>query len=174
MNINQLCIFCRSLLQVEFLLNLRVVPKFTKNDVLNLITKCPDLIASCSLKSLENKIEFLQTKLEFNKHQLRNILIKQPSILTFSTQAVGEKFKYCFEKLNASPSSIARCPRLFQCSMKRIRERHLYLVHMGRFKEHMIIDDYGLGVILTSTDLQFATKVAKSSKEDFDQFRKNL
>ena len=155
-------------------MHLRVVPKFVKNDVLHMLTKCPDLIASCSLESLETKIDFFQNKLEFNKHQLRNILIKQPSILTFSTQSIGEKFKYCYDKLYASPSSIAKCPRIFQCSMKRMKERHLFLVHLGRLKEDMIIDDYGLGVILTSPDSQFASKVAKSTKEDFDQFRKSL
>lgn len=141
---------------------------------MHILTKCPDLIAACSLSSLEEKVAFLENDLKFNRHQVRNIVIKQPSTLTFSTSAIQEKYRYCFDEMNVSPSSIARCPRVFQCSLKRIRERHLFLKECGRLVEGMIVDDFGLGAMITPSDKNFAEKVAKSSLEELEDFRKTL
>ena len=112
--------------------------------------------------------------MKFNQQQLRNILLKQPTVLTFSTESMKSKFGYCYEALNASRSSIARCPRVFQCSLKRIKERHQFLLKVGRLRDDMIIDDYGLGVITTQTDKYFAEKVALRTLEEFDDFRISL
>lgn len=135
-----------------------------------MLTKCPDIIATCSLDSIKAKIHFLEKVLKFNQHQLRNIILKQPTVLTFGTDSMKSKFAYCYNELNASRSSIARCPRIFQCSLKRIKERHQFLLKVGRLKEDMIIDDYGLGVIVTQTDKYFADKVALSTLEEFNAF----
>lgn len=112
--------------------------------------------------------------MKFNHQQLRNILLKQPTVLTFSTESMKSKFAYCYDVLNASRSSIARCPRVFQCSLKRMKERHQFLLKAGRLNEDMMVDDFGLGVITTQTDKYFAEKVALSSLEEFDKFRETF
>jgi len=161
------------LAQVKFFEGMSVKPKFTTDEILHVLTKCPDIIATCTIKLLEEKVQFLEKELKFNKHHIKNIILKQPSVLTFSKNAMLEKYKYCFEQINVSPSSIARCPRLFQCSLKRIKARHEFLKHLGRITDEMRIDDYGLGLIVTTSDKQFVEKVAKTSLEEFDQFKKN-
>ncbi|EDO34301.1 predicted protein [Nematostella vectensis] len=160
--------------KVKFLQGLAVKPKLGREEVLHLLTKCPDIIASCSIASLHDKINFMEKVLRFNHHQLRNILLKQPRVLTFSKEGMKAKYRYCYEEMNASCNSIARCPRLFQCSLKRIKERHLFLRHVGRLKEDMIVDDYGLGVILSPNEKIFAEKIALSSLEEFNDFRHSL
>ena len=153
---------------------MNVKPKFTKDEILHVLTKCPTLIASYTVESFQKKVQFFEQELKFNKHHIKNIILKQPSVLTFSNEAMKEKWTYCYEKINASPSSIARCPRVFQCSLKRIKERHLYLKHLGHIKDEMKIDDYGLGLIITNSDKRFAEKVAKMSLDEFDEFRKDI
>ena len=151
---------------------MEVKPKFSTGEILHVLTKCPDIIATCSVKSLDEKTTFFEKDLKFNKHHIKNFIFKQPSVLTFSKDAMLEKYKYCYEKINVSPSSIARCPRVFQCSLKRIQQRHQFLKHLGRIRDEMMIDDYGLGLIVTTSEKQFIEKVARSSMEEFDYFRK--
>lgn len=153
---------------------MNVKPKFTKDEILHVLTKCPTIIAAYTVESLQKKVQFLEEELKFNKHHIKNIILKQPSVLTFSNDALKEKWNYCFEKINVSPTGIARCPRVFQCSLKRIKERHLYLKHLGLIKDETIIDDYGLGLIVTPSDKRFAEKVAKMSLDEFDEFRDEL
>jgi len=139
-----------------------------------MLTKCPDIIASCSLESIQTKINFLEKILKFNQQQLRNILLKQPTVLTFSTESMKSKFAYCNDVLNASRSSIARCPRVFQSSLRRIKERHQFLLKTGRLSDDMMVDDCGLGVITTQTDKYFAEKVALSTLEEYVKFRETF
>lgn len=153
---------------------MKVTPKFTKDEILHVLTKCPAIISTYTVDSLKKKAKFFEQELKFNKHHIKNIILKQPSVLTFSHDALKEKWTYCYEKINVSPSSIARCPRVFQCSLKRIKERHLYLKHLGHIKDEMRIDDYGLGLIITNSDKRFAEKVARMSLDEFDKFRKDL
>ncbi|XP_068740873.1 transcription termination factor 3, mitochondrial-like [Montipora capricornis] len=160
--------------KLKFFENLAVKPKFTKDEILHVLTKCPHLIATYTVKSLEDKVQFLSKELKFNKHHLKNIILKQPSVLTFRKEAILEKYKYCYEKLNISPSGIARCPRVFQCSVKRIQERHKYLRHLGRITDETTMDDYGLGLIVTTSDKQFVEKVAKTTMVEFDQFKEDM
>lgn len=160
--------------QVKFFENVKVKPKFTADEILHVLTKCPHLIASYTVKSLEEKIQLFEKELKFNKHHIKNLILKQPAVLTFSEEAILKKYNYCFENMNLSPSSIARCPRVFQCSLKRIRERHQFLKHVGRITDEMRIDDYGLGLIVTTSDKQFVEKVAKTSMEDFKSFINNI
>lgn len=153
---------------------MRVKPKFTIDEILHVLTKCPHLIATYTVKSLEGKIQLFEKELKFNKHHIKNLILKQPSVLTFSEEAILKKYNYCFENMNLTPSSIARCPRVFQCSLKRIRERHQFLKHVGRITDEMRIDDYGLGLIVTTSDKQFVEKVGKTSMEDFKSFIKDI
>lgn len=139
-----------------------------------MLTKCPDIIASCRLESIQIKVNFLEKVLKFNQQQLRNILLKQPTVLTFSTESMKSKFAYCYDSLNASRSSIARCPRVFQCSLQRIKERHQFLLQVGRLKEETMLDDNGLGLITTQTDKYFAEKVSLSTLDEFVEFRQSL
>lgn len=160
--------------KLKFFENLAVKPKFTKDEILHVLTKCPHLIATYTVESLEDKVQFLSKELKFNKHHLKNIILKQPSVLTFRKEAIFEKYRYCYEKLNISPSGIARCPRVFQCSVKRIQERHKYLRHLGRITDETTMDDYGLGLIVTTSDKQFVEKVAKTTMVEFDQFKEDM
>ena len=160
--------------QLKFFENLAVKPKFTKDEILHVLTKCPHLIATYTVESLEDKVQFLSKELKFNKHHLKNIILKQPSVLTFRKEAILEKYRYCYEKLNISPSGIARCPRVFHCSVKRIQERHKYLRHLGLITDETTMDDYGLGLIVTTSDKQFVEKVAKTTMVEFDQFKEDM
>lgn len=45
---------------------------------------------------------------------------------------------------------------------------------MGRITDEMRIDDYGLGLIVTTSDKQFVEKVGKTSMEDFKSFIKDI
>lgn len=149
-------------------------PKFTKDEILHVLTKCPHIIATFTVESLNDKVQFFEKELKFNKHHIKNLILKQPSVLTFGKETIMEKYNYCYEKINVSPSSIARCPRVFQCSLKRIKERHRFLKHLGRITDEMKIDDYGLGLIVTTPNKQFVEQVAKSTLEEFDQFKENM
>lgn len=162
------------LVQVKYFEGMAVKPKFTTDEILHVLTKCPHIIATYTVESLDEKVQFFEKELKFNKHHIKNLILKQPSVLTFSKEAILEKYKYCFEKINVSPSGIARCPRVFQCSLKRIKERHEYLKHLGHITEETKIDDYGLGLIITTSDKQFVERVAKTSLEEFEQFRKDM
>ena len=165
---------CCYLYQITFFENLKVKPKFTTDEILHVLTKCPHIIASYTVESLEEKVQFFENELKFNKHHIKNLILKQPSILTFSKEAILEKYNYCYEKFNVGRSDIARCPRVFQCSLKRIKERREFLKHLGRITEEMRIDDYGLGLIVTTPNKQFVEQVAKSTLDEFDQFKKDM
>lgn len=143
-------------------------------NVLNIITKCPALISTCTPSSLEAKVDFLQSELGFYRRQLSNMILKQPSILTFSQENIKSKFDYCYTMIGVSIPDIARCPRIWQCSLQRLKERHLYLQHLKLITDETHVDDYGLGKIVTPSDILFAEEIAKTSLVEFQKFIKGI
>ena len=154
------------------LYNLDVHPPFSVKDVLMIITKCPTLVATCTPASIEDKARFLLNEIGFYRHQLRKIFIKQPSILTFSKDNIKSKFDYCYRKMGVSMPEIAKCPRLWQCSLKRLNERHKYLQHLNIITDR--VDGYQLERIVTLPDHHFAETIALTSMTEFQAFLKGL
>ena len=84
------------------------------------------------------------------------------------------KLDYCFRQLGVSVPDIARCPRVWQCSLTRLRERHLFLKHLKLITNDTHIDDFGLGKIVTPSDKVFAEQIARKSVAEYQEFTKKI
>lgn len=158
----------------DVLYNLNVLPPFNMKDVLKIITKCPALVYTCTPSSLNDKVNFLLKELGFYRRQLRNMILKQPAILTFSQETMKSKFDYCYKHIGVSIPDIARCPRVWQCSLKRLKGRHMFLKHLNVITEHTHVDDFGLGKIVTPSDEMFVKQIANTSAVEFQNFIKEI
>ena len=154
--------------KLEVLYNLEVHPPFSVKDVLKIITKCPTLVSTCTPASVEDKARFLLNEIGFYRHQLRKIIIRQPSVLTFSKENIKIKFDYCYVDMGVPMPEIAHCPRLWQCSLKRLKERHKYLEHLNIITDK--VDGYQLERIVTLSDHHFVDTVALTSFTEFQDF----
>lgn len=154
--------------KLEVLYNLKVHPPYSVKDVLKIVTKCPSLVSTCTPASVEDKANFLLNDIGFYRHQLHKIIIKQPSILTFSKENIKSKFDYCYREMGVSMPEIAQCPRLWQCSLRRLEERHKYLRHLNIVTNR--VDGYQLERIVTLSDHHFAETIALTSLTEFQAF----
>ncbi|XP_028407090.1 transcription termination factor 3, mitochondrial-like [Dendronephthya gigantea] len=154
--------------KLEVLYNLEVHPSFSVKDVLKIVTKCPALVSTCTSASIEEKVHFLRNTIGFYQNQLHKIIIKQPSILTFSQENVKSKFDYCYRKMSVSMPEIAQCPRVWQCSLKRLKDRHNYLKHLNVIADR--VDGSQLERIATLSDVSFSEKLALTSLSEFQAF----
>ena len=154
--------------KLEVLYSLEVHPPFSVKDVLKIITKCPTLVSACTPASIEDKAHFLLNEIGFYRHQLRKIIMRQPSILTFSKENIKIKFDYCYRDMGVSMPEIAQCPRLWQCSLNRLKERYKYLKHLNIITEK--VDGYQLERIVTLSDRHFVDTIALTSFTEFQDF----
>lgn len=137
-------------------------------DVLKIVTKCPALVSTGTSESLEEKVLFLRNTIGFFPNQLHKIIIKQPSILTFSKENIKSKFDYCYRKMGVPMPEIAQCPRVWQCSLKRLKDRHTYLQHINVITDR--VDRLQLEKIVTLSDVSFSKTLALTSLSEFRAF----
>jgi len=78
-----------------------------------LVLRMPSVIgmhvdSSKATSSLDKRIEFFINEVQLNPDQLKNAILKQPSLLQYSLHSLGLKIKFLIEEVGIPNSSIAR------------------------------------------------------------------
>lgn len=84
-------------------------------------------------------------------------------------------FEYLHKTMNISLERIVREPESLTCREVRLKERHSFLVKLGRAQYNPKEANYvSLKALISKTDAEFSTEIAKTSVEVYNTFLKTL
>ncbi|XP_076767354.1 transcription termination factor 3, mitochondrial isoform X2 [Arvicanthis niloticus] len=129
---------------------------FSKTDIARMVKNAPFLL-SFSVERLDNRLGFFQKELELNVKKTRDLVVRLPRLLTGSLEPVKENIK------------------VFNTRVFKIKERHLFLVYLGKAQYDPAKPNYvSLEKFASFPDEVFCKEIAKASVNDFEKFLKTL
>ncbi|XP_041033555.1 transcription termination factor 4, mitochondrial isoform X2 [Carcharodon carcharias] len=135
-------------------------------------------ILNLSAKQVNNTVRFLKDKCIFTGQQITEILQTSPNILFEKSEELEYKFQYAYFRMGIKQSEMTKSG-LFRVSLEELKQRHIFLERLGFYQtpdkkgQTQIINPKAKDILTTSEDY-FLAKVARSSWEEFDIFKKLL
>ncbi|KAK9507739.1 hypothetical protein O3M35_007525 [Rhynocoris fuscipes] len=145
--------------------------QFGEKQLITLILRHPNLLFVNS-KRINKLYSFLLSK--YTKNYTYKIFFNSPQLLMDSESTIEEKFSYLENEMMVPKAEIVNSTAL-GCSLYHIKERHEILKRVGIYKlpNKKAIDSVNprLDLIMSSTDKQFANKVAGISLLEYEVFQ---
>ncbi|KAL1516601.1 hypothetical protein ABEB36_000495 [Hypothenemus hampei] len=117
----------------------------------------------------------LKEEMGFSKYDIQNIILKKPKILMSEQKKLLKTFEYLHKVIGLSHQQILECPQILTCRENRLKERHQFLVKMKRDQFNPKEPNFvNVITMVSGTDSEFSTEVAKSSVEEYNLFLKTL
>nr|XP_033789057.1 transcription termination factor 3, mitochondrial [Geotrypetes seraphini] len=140
----------------------------------DLIIKLPRLLTG-SLEPVKETIKVCQMELGFRHNEIQHIVTTIPKILTMNKKKLTGTFDYVHNKMNIPHHIITKFPQVFNGKLLRIKERHMFLMFLGRAQYDPAQASYvSLDRLVSLPDEVFCTDIAKASVQDFENFLKTL
>ncbi|XP_072330958.1 transcription termination factor 4, mitochondrial isoform X1 [Scyliorhinus torazame] len=135
-------------------------------------------ILNLSAKQVNNTVRFFKDKCIFTGQQIIIILRTSPNVLFEKLEELEYKFQYAYFRMGMKQPEITKSG-LFQVSLEELKHRHIFLERLGLYQtpdkkgQTQIVNPKPKDILTTSEDY-FLAKVAKSTWEEFDIFKKLL
>ncbi|XP_043557683.1 transcription termination factor 4, mitochondrial [Chiloscyllium plagiosum] len=135
-------------------------------------------ILNLSAKQVNNTVRFFKDKCIFTAAQITEILRTSPNVLFEKFEELEYKFQYAYFRMGIKQSEIVKSA-LFRVSLEELKQRHIFLERLGLYQtpdkkgQTQIVNPKLKDVLSTSED-HFLAKVARSTQEEFDIFKKLL
>ncbi|XP_030072832.1 transcription termination factor 3, mitochondrial isoform X2 [Microcaecilia unicolor] len=140
----------------------------------DLIVRLPRLLTG-SLEPIKENIKVCQLELGFRYNEIQHIVTTIPKILTMNKKKLTETFDYVHNKMNIPHHIICKFPQVFNAKLLRIKERHMFLMFLGRAQYDPAQASYvSLDKLVSLPDEVFCTDLAKASIQDFEKFLKTI
>lgn len=137
-------------------------------------TRKPGLITRDYTKLKENQF-ILKEEFGFEPNELRQLLKTKPKLWIIGRKSLRERFDYVHNKMGISHEQILHFPGGLLRRLFALKQRHLFLIALGRSQYDPKRENYvSLKSIVSGSDAEFCTEVAKSSVEKFNEFLKTL
>lgn len=141
------------------------------------VVHCPHIL-NLSAKQVNNTVRFFKDKCIFTGQQVTEILQTSPNVLFEKCEELEYKFQFAYFRMGIKQAEIVKSG-IFRVSMEELRQRHIFLERLGRYqtpdkKGQTQIINPKPKTIFTTTEDYFLAKVAMSSWEEFDTFKKLL
>ncbi|XP_056649172.1 transcription termination factor 3, mitochondrial [Diorhabda sublineata] len=144
------------------------------NEIRSLTTKCPRLI-TFSLDSVKCNIFSLKEEMGFTPEEMKLIILRRPQLFKSGRYKLLQTFDYLHNKMKIPLETIVETPEILSCRERRLRERHLFLVKLGKNQYSPKKPNYiGLKTLISGTDAYFSTEIANSSVQMYNEFLKSL
>lgn len=130
------------------------------------------------LKRVNNTARFLKDRCLFTGQEVTEIMRTAPNVLFEDHGEIEYKFQHVYFRMGIKQSEIVKS-MLFRIPLFDIRARHIFLERLGRYQTpskdgYTQIVNPKLSDVLTTSEEQYLNKVAHSSKEEFEVFKKML
>merc|ERR1711953_498121 len=159
--------------RMKILQQINLYPRLNMEVALSLTERCPQLLTITDKSIFNNRVNNLMDY-GLNKELTYQMVVKEPRLLLLTEHTVSEKMDYIVNELNGHPILVSKFPHVLTYSLKRLRERHLYLVQKKMFRKERKLNENQLrGLVLTSDEV-FVTQVTKTYMEDFKKFQQKL
>uniref|UniRef100_UPI00398E3A82 transcription termination factor 4, mitochondrial isoform X3 n=1 Tax=Pristiophorus japonicus TaxID=55135 RepID=UPI00398E3A82 len=141
------------------------------------LVHCPQIL-NLSAKQVNNTVRFFKDKCVFTGQHVTEILRTSPNVLFEKFEELEYKFQYAYFRMGIKQPEIAKS-EIFRMSLEELQQRHIFLERLGLYQtpdkkgQTQIINPKLKDILTTSTDY-FLAKVAMSTWEEFDVFKKLL
>ncbi|NXY26337.1 MTEF3 factor, partial [Atrichornis clamosus] len=140
----------------------------------DLVIRLPRLLTG-KLEPVKENLQVCQIELGFQRNEIQQIVYKTPKILTASKKRLKQTFDYLHNIMGIPHHMLTRFPQVFNSKLLRIRERHMFLVFLGRAQYDPAQPSYiSLDQLVSLPNEVFCTEIAKASIQDFENFLKTL
>ncbi|XP_062902282.1 transcription termination factor 4, mitochondrial [Mobula hypostoma] len=135
-------------------------------------------ILNRSAKQVNNTVRFFKEKCIFTVQQITEILQTSPNVLFENFEELEYKFQFAYFRMGLKQAAIVKSG-IFQTSLEELKQRLIFLERLGHYqtpdkKGQTLIINPKPKDIFTTTEDYFLAKVAMSSWEEFDTFKKLL
>ncbi|XP_038052068.1 transcription termination factor 3, mitochondrial-like [Patiria miniata] len=146
----------------------------TGNELRNIITKTPKLV-TFKIQRVKENIFVCRQQLGFTTFELKNLILKEPKLLLRGKEKLIGMFDYLHNHMGIPHKQILKNPTVFNGRVFRMQERHQFLRFHGRAQYDPTQPGYvALERLAKLPDDVFCQEIAKSSKEEYDNFLKTL
>lgn len=140
----------------------------------DLVVRLPRLLTG-SLEPVKENMKVYHLELGFKHNEIQHMVIKIPKILTANKRKLTETFDYVHNVMSIPHHIIVKFPQLFNTRVFKIKERHLFLVYLGKAQYDPAKPNYvSLDKFVSFPDEVFCKEIAKASVNDFEKFLKTL
>ncbi|KAL3280976.1 hypothetical protein HHI36_004201 [Cryptolaemus montrouzieri] len=144
------------------------------DEVRALAVKQPKII-TYSLSQIKVNIFVVKEEMGFNPDETKAILLKRPKIFMSSQYKLLKTFEYLHKTMQIPLEDIVKLPGSLSCREHRLKERYLFLKKLNRVQFDSKKPNYvSLLSIVSGSDSHFATEIAKSSIQAYNEFLKTL
>lgn len=138
---------------------------------------CPQIL-SLPPKKINHTVRFLKDRCLFTGQEVTEIIRTAPSVLFEDHRETEYKFQHAYFRMGIKQSEIVKSV-LFRIPLFDIRVRHIFLERLGRYQTpskdgYTQIVNPKLTDIISTSQEHFLNKVAHSSREEFEVFKKML
>ncbi|EFA03203.1 transcription termination factor 3, mitochondrial [Tribolium castaneum] len=146
----------------------------TGNEVRSLTVKKPRLI-TYNLNHVKLNTFVIREEMGFTPDETKQILLQKPKIFMKNQKGMLKTFEYLHKEMNIPLETIAKMPQVLTCREFRLQQRYLFLKHLGKIQFDPKQPNYiSLIALVSDSDAHFATEVAGSSVNAFNEFLKTL
>ncbi|XP_069813416.1 transcription termination factor 3, mitochondrial [Dendropsophus ebraccatus] len=139
-----------------------------------LVTRLPKMVTG-SLEPIKENLKVFEIEFGFKKNEIQHIALVVPKMLIGNKKKLTETFDYVHNTMGIPHHIITHFPQVFNSSLLKIKERHEFLMFLGRAIYNPAQPNYvSLEKLVSLPDQVFCEEIAKTSIQDFEQFQKNL
>ncbi|XP_078396940.1 transcription termination factor 3, mitochondrial [Cetorhinus maximus] len=140
----------------------------------DLVTRFPKLLTG-SLEPVKENLKVCRIELGFRENEIQHMVTSVPKLLLASKKKVTRLFDYLHNTMGIPHHLITKFPQVFNTKFLRIKDRHLFLEHLGRAQYDPTQPNYiSLDKLVVTSDYVFCVEIAKGTLLDFESFQKTL
>lgn len=140
----------------------------------DLVIRLPKLLTG-SLEPVKENLRVCRIELGFRENEIQQMVTCVPKLLLASKSKVTRLFDYLHNTMGIPHHLITKFPQAFNAKFLRIKDRHLFLQHVGRAQYDPSQPNYiPLDKLVATPDDVFCVTLAKAMLSDFETFQKTL
>ncbi|XP_019406354.1 PREDICTED: transcription termination factor 3, mitochondrial isoform X1 [Crocodylus porosus] len=140
----------------------------------DLVSRLPRLLTG-SLEPVKENLAVCRIELGFRPNEIQHIALKIPKILTANKKKLTETFDYVHNVMGIPHHILTNFPQVFNSSLLKIKERHMFLTFLGRAQYDPRQPSYiSVDKLVSVPSEVFCTEIARASVQDFMKFLKTL
>ncbi|XP_072928361.1 transcription termination factor 3, mitochondrial isoform X1 [Hemitrygon akajei] len=140
----------------------------------DLVTRLPKLLTN-SLEPVKENLKVCRIELGFRENEIQHMVTCVPKLLLASKSKLTRLFDYLHNTMGIPHHLITKFPQVFNAKFLRVKDRHLFLEHLGRAQYDPSQPNYiSLESLVVLPDDVFCVTLAKATLLDFETFQKML
>jgi len=128
-----------------------------------------------NLQRIKENTFAIREEMGFSEEETKSILLEQPRLFMKSRKPIVEIFDYLHNTMKLPHEILRQMPQVLTCRLNKLQLRHRYLETLGKNqydpKKALYISPKAL---VSGTDADFCTNVAKTTVDTFNLFQKTL